>query len=257
MQPRLKPVAVNGVNGLELPATLAAKSAALHGLLARIAADYSPATLASSLSIEDMVVTDAILRGGHGIEIFTLDTGRMHADTLAVVEAIQRQYDHAVKVYRPEPQAVTQYVSVHGRDAFYESVDLRKRCCEIRKVEPLKRALAGKKAWLTGLRREQSATRTELEVQSFDAVFGLEKFNPIADWSEDEVWAYLRAYGVPYNALYEQGYRSIGCAPCSRPVVAGEDVRAGRWWWEQPPDGGTAKECGLHVGPDGNLVRSK
>ncbi len=236
-----------------LPAGLALKVATLQSLLARIAAGHSPATLASSLSIEDMVVTDAILSRRHAIEIFTLDTGRMHADTLALVDAIGQKYDYAVKVYRPEPRAVTQYVTVHGRDAFYESVDLRKRCCEIRKVEPLKRALAGKRAWLTGMRREQSTTRTELEVQSFDAVYGLEKFNPLADWSEDEVWTYLRARNVPYNALYDQGYRSIGCAPCSRPVVTGEDVRAGRWWWEQPD----SKECGLHVGPDGKLVRSK
>lgn len=247
MQAQLKSAAT------EWPAALATKSTALHSLLARIAADYTPATLASSLSIEDMVVTDAILSGGHRIEVFTLDTGRMHGDTLALVDAIQKKYAYAVKVYRPEPQAVTQYVTVHGRDAFYESVDLRKRCCEIRKVEPLKRALAGKKAWLTGMRREQSTTRTELDVQSFDAVYGLEKFNPLADWSEDEVWTYLRARDVPYNALYDQGYRSIGCAPCSRPVVAGEDVRAGRWWWEQPD----SKECGLHVGPDGKLVRTK
>jgi len=247
MQAQLKTASI------ELPAALATKSAVLQSLLARIAADFAPATLASSLSIEDMVVTDAILSGGHRIEVFTLDTGRMHADTLALVDAIQQKYDYAVKVYRPEPQSVTQYVTVHGRDAFYESVDLRKRCCEIRKVEPLKRALAGKKAWLTGMRREQSTTRTELDVQSFDAVYGLEKFNPLADWSEDEVWTWLRAKDVPYNALYDQGYRSIGCAPCSRPVVAGEDVRAGRWWWEQPD----SKECGLHVGPDGKLARTK
>jgi len=246
MQAQRKPAA-------ELPAALALKAAALQTLLARIAADFAPATLASSLSIEDMVVTDAILSGGHRIEVFTLDTGRMHADTLALVDAIRQKYGYAVKFYRPEPQAVTQYVTVHGRDAFYESVDLRKRCCEIRKVEPLKRALAGKKAWLTGMRREQSTTRTELDVQSFDSVYGLEKFNPLADWSEDEVWTYLRARDVPYNGLYDQGYRSIGCAPCSRPVVAGEDVRAGRWWWEQPE----SKECGLHVGPDGKMVRTK
>ncbi len=232
---------------------LTEKVSALQALLARIAADYSPATLASSLSIEDMVVTDAILRYGHGIEIFTLDTGRMHGDTLALIDAIRTRYHHAIEVYRPKPAAVTQYVTVYGRDAFYESVDLRKACCEIRKVEPLNRALTGKKAWLTGLRRGQSATRSDVAVQDFDAVHGLEKFNPIADWSEDEVWEYLRACDVPYNALYDQGYRSIGCAPCSRPVVAGEDVRAGRWWWEQPD----SKECGLHVGPDGKLVRSK
>jgi len=247
MQAQLKSAAA------ELPAALATKSTALQSLLSRIAADFAPATLASSLSIEDMVVTDAILSGGHRIEVFTLDTGRMHADALALVYAIQQKYGYAVKVYRPEQAAVTQYVTVHGRDAFYASVDLRKRCCEIRKVEPLKRALAGKKAWLTGMRREQSTTRTELDVQSFDSVYGLEKFNPLADWSEDEVWTYLRARDVPYNALYDQGYRSIGCAPCSRPVVAGEDVRAGRWWWEQPD----SKECGLHVGPDGKLARTQ
>lgn len=251
MQTQLKPVATG--SAAALPARLEQKAAALQAVLARIATEYSPATLASSLSIEDMLLTDAILRGGHNIEIFTLDTGRMHGDTLALIDAIQRQYAYAVKVYRPDNQAVVQYVTAHGRDAFYESVGLRKRCCEIRKVEPLKRALAGKQAWLTGMRREQSTTRTELDVQSHDAVYGLEKFNPLADWDEDDVWTYLRALDVPYNALYEQGYRSIGCAPCSRPVVAGEDVRAGRWWWEQPD----SRECGLHVGPDGKLVRSK
>lgn len=254
MQAQLKPVPTGSASALPtLPALLADKAASLQAVLTRIVAGHSPATLASSLSIEDMVLTDAILGGGHAIEIFTLDTGRMHADTLALVDAIQHKYAHAVKVYRPEPEAVLQYVTVHGRDAFYESVDLRKRCCEIRKVEPLKRALAGKKAWLTGLRREQSTTRSELELQSFDVVYRLEKFNPLADWSEDETWTYLSALDVPYNALYDQGYRSIGCMPCSRPVVAGEDVRAGRWWWEQPD----SRECGLHVGPDGKLVRTR
>ena len=240
-----------------LPTALAEKSATLQGLLARIAREYAPATLASSLSIEDMALTDAILRGGHAIGIFTLDTGRMHGDTLDVIAAIGERYGHAIEVFRPQSEAVAQYITLHGRDAFYESVDLRKRCCDIRKVEPLKRALAGKRAWLTGLRREQSATRAELEVQSFDAANGLEKFNPLADWSEDDVWSYLKAWDVPYNALYEQGYRSIGCAPCSRPVTAGEDVRAGRWWWEQALGGENGKECGLHVGPDGKLVRNK
>ncbi len=236
-----------------LSASLSARVATLEALLARIAADFSPAVLASSLSIEDMVVTDAILRNKVQIDVFTLDTGRMHGDTLAVIDAIQRKYCYALQVFRPEAAAVTQYITVHGHDGFYESVDLRKRCCEIRKVEPLKRALAGRKAWLTGMRREQSVTRTELPVQAYDAVYGMEKFNPLADWSEDEVWTYLKALEVPFNALYEQGYRSIGCAPCSRPVVAGEDVRAGRWWWEQPD----SKECGLHVGPDGKLQRTK
>jgi len=245
--------AVEAKPGATLAPALSAKVAALEALLRRIAAGHSPAALASSLSIEDMVVTDAILRLGLPIEIFTLDTGRMHGDTLAVIEAIKARYGHAITVMHPKAEAVTQYVTVYGRDAFYQSVDLRKACCDIRKVEPLKRALAGKKAWLTGLRRDQSVTRADLPEQAFDDVHGIEKFNPLADWSEDEVWAYLRANDVPYNALYDQGYRSIGCAPCSRPVVAGEDVRAGRWWWEEPE----SKECGLHVGPDGKLVRSK
>lgn len=234
-------------------AELRAKIDALEALLPRIAAEFAPATFASSLSIEDMVLTDAILRNKVDISIFTLDTGRMHGDTMAVIDAIGAKYGESIRLYRPEPAAVRQYVTVHGRDAFYQSVDLRKACCEIRKVEPLRRALKDKRAWLTGMRREQSVTRNELAIQAFDSVFGLEKFNPLADWSEEDVWAYLKAFDVPYNALYDQGYRSIGCAPCSRPVVAGEDVRAGRWWWEQPE----SKECGLHVGPDGKLQRSK
>lgn len=246
-------MAANSVLTSEKALGLAAKVQALEMLLAQIAGGYSPAVLASSLSIEDMVITDAILRNQIEIGIFTLDTGRMHQDTLDVVDAIEKRYGKKIDVYQPQPQAVKQYVKVYGRDAFYESVDLRKACCEIRKVEPLQRALAGKKAWLTGLRRAQAVTREELPIQAHDAVHGLEKFNPLADWSEEEVWTYLRAYEVPYNRLFDQGYRSIGCAPCTRPTTAGEDVRAGRWWWEQPE----SKECGLHVGPDGRLVRSK
>lgn len=246
-------MAANSVLTSEKALGLAAKVQALEMLLAQIAGGYSPAVLASSLSIEDMVITDAILRNQIEIGIFTLDTGRMHQDTLDVVDAIEKRYGKKIDVYQPQPQAVKQYVKVYGRDAFYESVDLRKACCEIRKVEPLQRALAGKKAWLTGLRRAQAVTREELPIQAHDAVHGLEKFNPLADWSEEEVWTYLRAYEVPYNRLFDQGYRSIGCAPCTRPTTASEDVRAGRWWWEQPE----SKECGLHVGPDGRLVRSK
>ena len=232
---------------------LAAKRAALERLLERIARDHAPAALASSLSVEDMVLTDAILRAGLGIEIFTLDTGRLHGDTLALVDRIAQRYDYRLKVVRPDPATVQRYTTAHGRDAFYESVELRKSCCEIRKVEPLRRALAGKRAWLTGMRRAQSATRTTLLERDFDPVHGIEKFNPLADWSEGDAWSYVRAHDVPYNALYDQGYRSIGCAPCTRPVAAGEDVRAGRWWWEQP----AARECGLHVGADGRLVSAR
>ncbi len=233
--------------------TLKRKTSELERLLVRVALEHAPAALASSLSAEDMVITDAILRHGLGIEIFTLDTQRLHADTLNVIAAIRKRYRYDMRVFRPEPEAVTEYVVKFGRDAFYESAELRKRCCHIRKVEPLNRALEGKEAWITGQRRDQAVTRSELEVQEYDAARGKVKFNPLADWSEDEVWTYVRAFDVPYNALHDQGYRSIGCAPCTRPTVAGEDVRAGRWWWEQPE----ARECGLHVEPDGRLARSK
>ena len=233
--------------------TLKRKTSELERLLVRIALEHAPAALASSLSAEDMVITDVILRHGLGIEIFTLDTQRLHADTLNVIAAIRKRYGYDMRVFRPEPEAVTEYVVKFGRDAFYESAELRKRCCHIRKVEPLNRALEGKEAWITGQRRDQAVTRSELKVQEYDAARGKVKFNPLADWSEDEVWTYIRAFDVPYNALHDQGYRSIGCAPCTRPTVAGEDVRAGRWWWEQPE----ARECGLHVEPDGRLARSK
>ena len=229
------------------------KEFAARDLLAEVAREYRPAALACSLSIEDMVLADLIGRNGLGIEIFVLDTGRLHGDTLDLVGRLERRYRVAVQIHRPKIIAVNEYVVRFGRDAFYESVDLRKRCCEIRKVEPLKRALAGKRAWITGLRREQSAGRGAVEAREFDAVHGLAKFNPLADWSEDEVWAYIRGKEVPYNPLYDQSYRSIGCAPCSRPVVAGEEPRAGRWWWEIQ----AASECGIHFLPDGKIVREK
>ncbi|HVQ61246.1 MAG TPA: phosphoadenylyl-sulfate reductase [Burkholderiales bacterium] len=233
--------------------SLERKVADLERLLKSVALKHSPAALASSLSAEDMVITDTVLRNKLGIEIFTLDTGRLHADTLNVIAAIRERYGYEVQVIRPDPAAVSEYVGSFGRDAFYQSVDLRKRCCHIRKVEPLERALAGKKAWITGQRREQAATRADLKTREHDAARGIAKFNPLADWSEGEVWEYVRGRDVPYNALHDQGYRSIGCAPCTRPTVSGEDVRAGRWWWEPQQ----AQECGLHLTPDGRLARTK
>lgn len=221
--------------------------------LRAVAAQFSPAALASSLSAEDMVLTDLIARDGLPIEVFVLDTGRLHAETLALIQEIKNHYRIEARVYIPDAAAVADYVRLHGRDAFYEGIELRKRCCEIRKVEPLARALAGKRAWLTGQRREHSAGRAELPEHEFDAAHGIEKFNPLAAWSEAEVWQYLREHRVPYNRLYDQGYKSIGCAPCSRPALPGEDIRAGRWWWERPE----TKECGLHVAPDGRLARTK
>jgi len=218
------------------------KESKARDLLARVAQQHHPATLASSLSIEDMVLADLIGREHLPIEIFVLDTGRLHGDTLDLVGRIEARYGIAVRIWQPQLQAVSEYVVRFGRDAFYESTELRKQCCGIRKVEPLRRALAGKRAWITGMRRGQSAARTDIAIEESDEVHGLMKFNPLADWREDEVWAHIRRYEVPYNPLYDQGYRSIGCAPCTRPVAAGEDARAGRWWWEQSEK----KECGLH-----------
>jgi len=218
----------------------------LGSVLRTIADEFAPAVLASSLSAEDMVLTHAIARAKLPIGIFVLDTGRLNAETLLLVDEVKKKYGLKVEVYQPKETSVAQYVTAHGRDAFYGSVELRKRCCEIRKVEPLARALAGKRAWITGQRREQSAGRSQLAEREFDAAHGLEKFNPLAGWTEAAVWDYLRLHRVPYNRLYDQGYRSIGCAPCSRPVLPTEDVRAGRWWWEQPEH----KECGLHIASD-------
>jgi phosphoadenosine phosphosulfate reductase len=220
--------------------------------LARIARDFSPAVFASSLAAEDMVLTDMILRAKLPIGIFTLETGRLHQETLGMLDRIRDTYGYEVMLHRPEPAAVDDYVRQHGLDAFYDSIELRKECCRIRKVEPLKRALTGNKAWVTGQRRAQSATRAALDVREHDDAHGMAKFNPLVDWSKDDVWHYLRANRVPYNPLHDKGYPSIGCEPCTRAVQPGEDVRAGRWWWEHPQ----SKECGLHV-VDGRLVRSK
>ena len=226
---------------------------AVQALLRRIAAEHAPAALASSLGAEDMVLTDLILRDGLRIEVFTLDTGRLHNETYALLDAIAARYGARPRVVFPRADAVEDYVNSYGVNGFYSSVDLRKACCYIRKVEPLRRALAGKKAWITGLRRGQSSARQEVEVRSYDAENGLIKFNPLADWSEEDVWTYIRTHAVPYNELHDRGFPSIGCAPCTRPVSAGEDVRAGRWWWEQ----GTSQECGLHARLDGRLARVK
>ena len=227
-----------------LDAALAERWNTLTERLADVQRRYPDAALASSLAAEDMLLTHAIYDSGLDLEVFTLDTGRLHAETLGVLDAVRARYGRDVTVYRPDAAAVEQHVAAHGAHAFYESVDLRKACCQIRKVEPLKRALAGRGAWITGQRRQQSTTRGELPLEEQDPVFGLYKFNPLAEWSEDEVWAVIRALGVPYNPLHDQGYPSIGCEPCTRAIRPGEDVRAGRWWWESSD----SKECGLHAG---------
>ena len=211
--------------------------------LRAIERSHPDAVLASSLAAEDMVITHALFSQDINLEVFTLDTGRLHGVTLDLLSRIHAHYGKPLAVFQPEPLAVGQHVSQHGEYAFYESVELRKACCELRKVEPLRRALSGHSAWVTGQRREQSTTRTTLAEQEYDAVFGLEKFNPLADWSEADVWQAIRLFDIPYNPLHDQGYPSIGCEPCTRAVRHGEDPRAGRWWWESSD----SKECGLHA----------
>ena len=225
--------------------TLEAKISAAGVLLERIQDEFAPVTLASSLGAEDMVLTDLIARHAPNIEIFSLDTGRLNPETYDLLAKVQEQYGDrlTLRVYYPDAAALQQYVEQQGINAFYRSVELRKACCGIRKVEPLQRALAGKQAWITGMRRGQSTGRAELAIQEWDESHGLHKFNPLADWTEKEVWQYIRDREVPYNSLHDKHYPSIGCAPCTRAISVGEDVRAGRWWWEQE-DG---KECGLHV----------
>ncbi|MDR1709392.1 MAG: phosphoadenylyl-sulfate reductase [Candidatus Accumulibacter sp.] len=221
---------------------VARKAAEAAGVLRRAADEYRPAALANSLGAEDMALTDLIAREKLDIAVFSLDTGRLPPETHELMARIRAHYGIALEVYCPRHEAIEAYAREHGINAFFESVELRRACCHARKVEPLRRALAGKRAWITGLRAGQSETRRGLPVQVFDAENGLEKFNPLADWSEMEVWAYIRANDVPYNALHDKFYPSVGCAPCTRAVTVGEDVRAGRWWWEAP----ATKECGLH-----------
>jgi len=219
-------------------------------LLQQLARDYAPVTAngkslvsqASSLGAEDMVITDLINRLGLNVGIFVLETGMLHTETLQLLEQLKASSKAPVEVFRPVNEAVVQFVSREGKDAMYKSVELRKACCHIRKVEPLERALKDKKAWITGIRREQSGARAEVPfVDNTDA--HRVKFNPLADWTWGDVWHYIQLHEVAYNPLHDQFYSSIGCAPCTRAIALGEDFRAGRWWWEN----GDAKECGLHV----------
>jgi len=220
-------------------------------LLRKIVARHPPAVFASSFGAEDMVVIDIIARHALPIRVFTLDTGRLPEETHALIERTRERYRLPIDIFTPDTRLLQSFVRENGVNAFYRSTELRKACCAVRKTEPLQRALVAKGAWITGLRRAQSVTRHDVSLEEFDAVHGLPKFNPLAAWSDDNVWSYLRAHHVPYSALHERGYPSIGCAPCTRAVKPGEDLRAGRWWWEAPEH----KECGLHPRPAGTTPR--
>ncbi|MEE9229580.1 MAG: phosphoadenylyl-sulfate reductase [Acidobacteriota bacterium] len=201
--------------------------------------------LASSFGAEDMVVLDMIRKLNPEARVFSLDTQRLHTETYDLLHRAEQKYNLKVERMTPQADAVEEMVREHGLNLFYDSVDKRKMCCGVRKVKPLKRILSTLQAWITGLRRDQAATRADVHKVGVDEGFGgIIKVNPIADWSSDQVWDYIRVHDVPYNLLHDRGFPSIGCEPCTRPVKPGEDPRAGRWWWEL---GAGQKECGLHA----------
>jgi phosphoadenosine phosphosulfate reductase len=226
---------------LEVQAQLQAKTE-VEGL--RFLADtfVGKVVFSTSLGYEDQVITDMVLGQGLGIEIFTLDTGRLFNETYLTLHKTNTRYNTTIRVYAPRTEAVEELVSSKGPMSFYESVENRKECCYIRKVEPLNRALAGAKVWVTGIRAEQSNNRQAMTPLEWDSERQLYKFHPLLDWSLDDVKTYLTTHRVPYNPLHDKGFVSIGCAPCTRAIQPGEDFRAGRWWWEDE----NKKECGLH-----------
>lgn len=198
--------------------------------------------LSSSLSIEDQALTDMIVKINKNARIFTLDTGRLFPETYQLIDKTNQVYGIKTEVFFPDHKEVEKMVNEKGINLFYENMDNRKECCRIRKIEPLRRAFSTLEAWICGLRREQSVTRQDMEMVEWDENNGLIKINPLINWNEKQVWDYIRTHHVPYNKLHNQGYPSIGCEPCTRAVNPGEDLRSGRWWWEDPEH----KECGLH-----------
>ncbi|WP_321778492.1 phosphoadenylyl-sulfate reductase [Sulfurimonas sp.] len=201
------------------------------------------AALSSSFGAEDQVITDMLLKLDKKANIFTLDTGRLHPQTYSVMDATNLKYGVKVNVFFPKTDEVQKLYQEQGVNGFYESIENRKTCCFVRKIEPLQRALGELSIWITGLRATQSVTREELKVIEFDKVNKVIKVNPLLMWSEEDVWSYIKENKVPYNSLHDEGFPSIGCAPCTRAIKDGDDVRSGRWWWENPEH----KECGLHT----------
>ena len=240
--PPVEPGRAIALYARETPGHAQRVAAPVQRLREAAAAHAGRIVLATSLGAEDMVLTDLIARHGLPIAVATLDTGRLHPETRALIDRLQAHYGLAVEVFRPDPAAVDAFEREHGMDAMYRSRELRHACCALRKLAPLERLLAGREAWITGLRREQSATRADVPLQARDAQ-GRLKLNPLADWSWADVWHHIARHGVPYNPLHDAFMPSIGCAPCTRPIAVGEDFRAGRWWWEHDD----TRECGLHV----------
>ncbi len=218
------------------------KAAAVHAQLAAALARHGRLVYSNSLGAEAMVLTDIIATQLPEIDMFSIDTGRLYEETHELLEKLQRRYRRAIRVVYPDAAALERLVALQGVNGFYHSLDARLECCRIRKVEPFKRAIVGYDGWITGLRREQSAARAAAEAVEWDAEHGLYKVSPLLEWTEAEVWQYIRARRLPYNPLHDRQFPSIGCAPCTRAIQPGESRRAGRWWWEQPE----TRECGLH-----------
>jgi phosphoadenosine phosphosulfate reductase len=239
----LEPAAADLLDGVT-DAALKQKLLTVVERLQQAAADYGDGlTFANSLGAEDALLTGLMAEYQPDIQQFVLDTGRLPEETLTLLDRVRQKWPQIrLQVYYPDAAQLQGWVSEQGVNAFYRSEALRKACCGVRKLEPLRRALAGRAAWITGLRREQSVTRDRLQYNERDEANGLQKLSPLFDWSEAEVWAALRALKLPYNRLHDQGYPSIGCAPCTRAVSPGDDPRSGRWWWENPEN----RECGLH-----------
>ncbi|MCK9638451.1 MAG: phosphoadenylyl-sulfate reductase [Prolixibacteraceae bacterium] len=213
------------------------------GLLSYFLTEYNgKIALSSSLGLEDQVLTEMVCSIDKNVKIFTLDTGRLFPETYDLIHRTNQKYGIRMQVYFPDAKEVEEMVQNKGINLFYNSIDDRKTCCRIRKIEPLKRAFAGLEVWICGLRRDQSVTRAEMLPIEWDENNGLIKLNPLINWSEEQVRSYIKAHKVPYNPLHDKDYPSIGCQPCTRAIFPGEDLRAGRWWWENPD----TKECGLH-----------
>jgi phosphoadenosine phosphosulfate reductase len=218
------------------------KVAAVHTLLADALARHERVVYSNSLGAEAMVLTDIICTQQPQIDMFSIDTGRLHEETHELLERLQRRYQRRIRVVYPDAAALEQLVAHQGVNGFYHGLEARLECCRVRKVEPFRRAIAGYSAWVTGVRREQSAARAQSEAIEWDGEHGLYKVSPLLDWSEAQIWQYIRARRLPYNALHDRQFPSIGCSPCTRAIQPGEHRRAGRWWWEQPE----SRECGLH-----------
>jgi phosphoadenosine phosphosulfate reductase len=218
------------------------KAAAVRDHLAAAVREHGRVVYSNSLGAEAMVLTDIIWSHVPEIDIFSIDTGRLHEETYELLEKLQRRYKRKLRVVYPDAQALEGLVSEQGVNGFYDSLEARLACCRIRKVEPFKRAIAGYGAWVTGVRREQSVARAQAQPQEWDTEYGLYKVSPLLEWTEEHVWQYIRARKLPYNSLHDRQFPSIGCSPCTRAIQPGESRRAGRWWWEQPE----SRECGLH-----------